>query len=253
MNRKQELYWTLFWFLAAALFNGCIYYTFGQIKAIDFGNAFIMEKLLSFDNLFVFILIFTHFNISSREQRSILNMGIIGAIILRGLCILGGVELITEFKWLLYGLGAVLVYSAYGIFFCDDSDDDISDSKIVKWCEKIHCSKFLICLICIELSDIIFAIDSIPAVLAITTDPIIAYSSNLFAILGLRSLYFVMTSIEDVMKKMNYGIGLVLLFIGIKMLLTDFIIIQPIVSLGITFAILLTNVCLILLRKKHYV
>lgn len=249
MTCKQALYWTAFWVLLAALFNSYIYYSYGAIKAAEFGNAYLMEKLLSFDNLFVFLLIFNHFGVPSVEQRTILNWGIAGAIILRAICILAGVELLGEFKWLLYVLGAVLVYSAYGIFFSGDEEQNIEDSKIVRICKKLHCSKFLVCLLAIEFSDIIFAMDSIPAVLAITSDTMIAYSSNLLAILGLRSLYFVMASIEEVMKKMSYGIGLVLLFIGTKMLLSDFIHIAPVVSLSITCGILLTNLIVILSRK----
>lgn len=245
MERKQALIWTGFWVLLAAIADGYIYYSMGIDRAVEFGNAYIMEKLLSFDNLFVFLLIFNHFNIKSKQQRKILNYGIIGAIVLRGLCIFSGMELINNFKWLVYGLGLVLVYSSYKIFTTNDDDDGIENSSIVKWCSSANISIFMATLISIELSDIIFAVDSIPVVLAITSSTMIAYSSNLFAIMGLRSLYFVMTSFSGYIEKMSHGIGIVLGFIGIKMLLTDFIHVPSIISLLITILILGTNALII--------
>lgn len=219
----------------------------GAMKAAEFGNAYIIEKLLSFDNLFVFSIIFEYFKVDN--QRKILNWGICGAIVLRAICIFSGMELINSFHWLLYVLGAVLVYSSYGIFFTGDGEDDIEDSSVIKFCKFVGCNKFLMCLIAIELSDVIFAMDSIPAVLAITNDSFIAYSSNIFAILGLRSLYFVMKGISGFMEKMNYGIGIVLFFIGAKMLLTDFIHIMPILSMTIIIGILGTNAALATILK----
>lgn len=251
MTFKQALCWTSFWITCAIAFNGYIYHTMGAVAAAEFGHAYLMEKLLSFDNLFVFLLIFEYFGIGGKDQRGILNVGIAWAFILRAICIFSGVALIAHLHWLLYGFGALLVYSGYKVFYSDDEDDDIGESRIVKFCQRFHANKFIICLIAIELSDIVFATDSIPAVLAITDNSFIAYTSNIFAILGLRSLYFVMTGIEGLMKKMTTGIGLVLLFIGIKMLLVDFVSIPPLLSLGITCAILLTNLIIIFITRKE--
>lgn len=231
LSTKSALLWTLFWIANAAIFNGGIYYYLGTDKAAEFASAYIVEKLLSFDNLFVFMLIFSYFKIEN--QRALLNYGLIGAVVLRGLCIFGGIEIVESFHWVLYIFGALLIWSGIKIFKDDDGDDEVG---LIKYIEKLGITPWVACLITIELSDILFAVDSIPAVLSITQDRFIAYSSNIFAILGLRSLYFLMTSIDGVMKDMQWGIGAVLIFIGAKMLIP--VAINPVASIVIVVGLL---------------
>lgn len=249
MSLQRAIGWTLFWILSAAIFNGGVYYFYGAEKAAEFATAYTIEKLLSFDNLFVFLLIFNYFKVPESDRRKVLNYGIAGAIILRAIFIGLGVAVVSQFHWLLYVMGAILLYSAWGIGFSDD-DDDISDSKVIKWANSLNIKPLFVWIIAIELSDIVFAIDSIPAALAISQDMFIIYTSNIFAILGLRSLFFVIQYLYDYIPQLKYGIALILAFIGVKMLL-------PLVdmhvesthSLIVVFSILVTNILIVAGRR----
>lgn len=246
MGVNKAIGWTLFWVVTAAIFNTGIYYFYGAAKAVEFATAYMIEKLLSFDNLFVFLLIFNHFKVSEKDRRKVLNYGLAGAAVLRALFIGFGITIVSQFQWLLYGMGAVLLYSAWGVAFKSDDNDNIGESRIVKLAQSFSIKPLLVWIIAIELSDIVFAIDSIPAALAISQDMFIIYIANIFAILGLRSLFFVIQYLYDYIPQLKYGIALILAFIGVKMLLPLVDIhIESLHSLMAVVAILATNILIV--------
>ena len=261
MSTKKALAWVAFWFSLAVCFNIGIYFLMGKEKALEFLGGYIIELSLSIDNLFLFILLFSSFCIKPQYQRRVLNYGIFGAVILRMLFIVLGVTVVNKFHWVLYIFGIILIISGIKMFFKHDEKekDNFKDSKILKLLgkiipitDKLSGEKFFVkknyilyvtplfaILILIEFTDILFAIDSIPAIFSITTDVFIVYASNIFAILGLRSLYFVLGSLHEKFRYVKYGIALILAFTGIKLFILMFHINIPIeLSLGIIFSIL---------------
>ncbi len=240
---KEALMWSVFWILLAVAFNFGVLYFFGKTKALEFLTGYLIEESLSVDNLFVFILIFGFFKIESRFQHKILFWGIIGAVIMRAVFIFAGVALIHQFNWIMYLFGAFLVYTGINLIFeKDDTEynpnrnffirgfkkvfpvtDDMSHSRFFVRKEKIlYATPFFIALLVIEASDLIFAVDSIPAVLSVSKDPFIVYTSNIFAILGLRSLYFALNGIMSYFHYLKYALSGILTFIGIKMCVNEF-------------------------------
>ena len=261
MSTKKALAWVAFWFSLAVCFNTGIYFLLGKEKALEFLGGYVIELSLSIDNLFLFILLFSSFCIKPQYQRRVLNYGIFGAVILRMLFIVLGVTVVNKFHWVLYIFGIILIISGIKMFFKHDEKekDNFKDSKILKLLgkiipitDKLSGEKFFVkknyilyvtplfaILILIEFTDILFAIDSIPAIFSITTDVFIVYASNIFAILGLRSLYFVLGSLHEKFRYVKYGIALILAFTGIKLFILMFHINIPIeLSLGIIFSIL---------------
>ena len=261
MSTKKALAWVAFWFSLAVCFNIGIYFLMGKEKALEFLGGYVIELSLSIDNLFLFILLFSSFCIKPQYQRRVLNYGIFGAVILRMLFIVLGVTVVNKFHWVLYIFGIILIISGIKMFFKHDEKekDNFKDSKILKLLgkiipitDKLSGEKFFVkknyilyvtplfaILILIEFTDILFAIDSIPAIFSITTDVFIVYASNIFAILGLRSLYFVLGSLHEKFRYVKYGIALILAFTGIKLFILMFHINIPIeLSLGIIFSIL---------------
>lgn len=225
------------------IYSGNAGHETGKSKSLEFIAGYLLEYSLSIDNLFVFIMIFNKFKIAPSFQPEILKWGIIGAIVLRGIMILLGSTLIQKFEWLLYFFGILLLYTAYNMFFHDKEQEfNPEDNYFIKIIKKIipftshhHHDKFFIrenkrilatplflTLAIIEISDVMFALDSIPAIFAITTDPLIVYTSNIFAIVGLRSLYFMINGIMDMFVHLQKGVSLVLFFIGLKMILPFF-------------------------------
>lgn len=250
MSLQKAISWTILWVIVAIFFNIGIYHFYGAEKASQFANVYIIEKLLSFDNLFVFLLIFNYFKVPERERRRVLNYGICGAIILRAIFIGFGIVVVNQFHGLLYGMGILLLYSAWGVAFCDEEEDKVSTSRVVRFAQSLSISPFFIWCIAIELSDIVFAIDSMPASLSISQDMLIVYMANIFAILGLRSLFFVIQYLYDYIPQLKYGIAIVLAFIGIKMLMPMMDIhIESIISLIIVISILVLNVLIIIATK----
>lgn len=265
---KEAMGWSVFWISVACVFGTFVYFHYGADLGNQWFTAYVLEKSLSVDNLFVISLIFTYFATPSQIQHRCLFWGIVGAIIFRGIFILGGVAIVDKFEWILYLFGAFLVYSGIKIIFSDDDAPEVHENAVVKWFKKhftiysnYEGSKFftktsvrgvikmvptvlLIVLIMIETTDIIFAVDSIPAAFGVSRDPFILYSSNIMAILGLRALYFVLLSIMEKFWMLKYGIGLVLSFIGAKMLLVDVFHISSNISLFITLGILTASVLL---------
>ncbi|MBI5355036.1 MAG: TerC family protein [Candidatus Aenigmarchaeota archaeon] len=239
LGRKDALLWSFIWISLALSFNVLVYIWNGPKSALEFTTGYIIEESLSVDNLFVFIIIFSYFGVKGEYQRRVLFWGIIGAFVMRGAMILLGVSLIQRFEWISYIFGIFLVYTGIKIGTENEVEIHPEDNVIVKYCRKLlpvtkdfHGSKFFIrdgaklmatplfvSLLVIESSDLLFAVDSVPAILSITTDPFIVYSSNVFAILGLRSLYFLLAGMMETFKYLKLGISGVLVFVGAKMLL----------------------------------
>lgn len=259
MSTKKALLWVAFWIGLALCFNVGIYFFMGKEKALEFLGGYIIEKSLSIDNLFLFIIVFSSFGIKPEYQRRVLNYGIAGALILRLIFVVLGVTIVNMFHWVLYVFGAILIISGIKMMFKHDENENFKESKIIKLLgkiipitDKLEGEKFFVrknkvlyatplfaILILIEFTDIIFAIDSIPAVFSITTDVFIVYTSNMFAILGLRSMYFVLGKLHEKFKYVKYGVALILTFTGIKLSVLFFDIKIPIeLSLGIIFTIL---------------
>lgn len=262
MSTKKALLWVLFWIGLAMIFNVGVYIFMGQEKALEFLGGFVIEKSLSVDNLFLFIMVFSSFGIRPEYQRRVLNYGIAGALILRLIFVLLGVTIVNMFHWMLYIFGAILIISGIKMMFGNENND-VKDSKIIKLLGKVipvtdnlEGNKFFVrknkvlyatplfaVLILIEFTDIIFAVDSIPAIFSITTDPFIVYTSNIFAILGLRSMYFVLGNLHEKFKYVKYGVALILTFTGVKLSLLMFDVKIPIeLSLTVIISILVLSI-----------
>lgn len=265
---KESLIWSVVWILLAFAFNGYIFIDQGSKAALTFLTGYLLEKSLSIDNLFVFILIFSAFNIPKKYQHKVLFWGILGAIVFRALFIYAGITLITHFHFTVYILGFILIYSGVAIFRQKDHPETQEDNKLIRWLKSslpftqdINKGKFWIrnrgkllftpvflALLAIEISDIIFAVDSVPAILAITKDPMIAYTSNIFAILGLRALYFAVEGMITRFHYLKYGLAVILMFVGLKMLLVDFAEIP--VELSLLFILLILSAAIFISMKS---
>jgi tellurite resistance protein TerC len=273
IRRKKALLLTLFWVAIALLFNLFVYYAIGKEAALQFFTGFLIEKSLSVDNLFVFLLVFSYFKIPAHFQHKVLFWGIIGAIFFRITLILLGVKFIQEFHWATAVLGLILL--ATGVKFAFQKEEEMHPEKnilvrvvrkflplsvrggrgqfFVKIRGKWMMTTLFLVHLTIESSDVIFALDSIPAIFAVTTDPFIIYTSNIFAILGLRSLYFVLSGYFHKLRFFKYGLAAILVFIGAKMLLMRFYDMSLFLCLGVVIAILAATTTLSLLypqRKK---
>jgi tellurite resistance protein TerC len=269
MSTRKAIYWSVFWIALSLLLNWGVFLFYGQQKAVAFFTGYIIEKSLSVDNLFVFLIIFTFFDISPAHQRRILNYGIIGVIILRGLLIFIGAGLVVRFNWILYIFGIILIYSGYKMAFGKERKVEPERNLILNWFKKLfpvknsytgnhfflkengvlYATPMIIVLIVIETTDIVFAIDSIPAIFGITADPFIVFGSNLMAVLGLRSLYFVLERMQRAFVYMKYGVGVVLFFIGAKMLVADYFEISTVVSLSVVVCILTASVLISYIKR----
>lgn len=271
MPLRKAIYWSIFWVVLSLSFNLVLYYTHGPQKALEFLTGYIIEKSLSVDNLFVFLIVFTIFGVELKDQRRVLNYGIVGVIILRGILIILGSTLVEEFHFILYLFGAMLIYAGYRVVFGEDAKIEpernvavrlfrtlmpvdntyVGHQFILKQAGKWVATPLFVCLMVIETTDVVFAIDSIPAIFAITTDPFIVLTSNLMAVLGLRSMYFVLAEVHASFIYVKYGVGVVLAYVGVKMLIMDLFKIDTAVSLGIILAILTTSVLLSFLKTRH--
>jgi tellurite resistance protein TerC len=267
---KEALTWSGIWIFLALCFNGFIYYMFGETKALEFFTGYVIEKALSVDNIFVFVLIFTYFQIPSIYQHKVLFWGILGALVMRVIFIFAGVALLEKFHWTIYIFGAILIFTGIKMLFDRDKKMEPEKNPVIKLFRKfipttneLHGDKFFIkqnqksvatplfvALIMIEVTDLIFAVDSIPAILAVSQDHFIVYTSNVFAILGLRSLYFALSNIIDRFKYLAVGLAIILVFVGIKMVLIDFYKIPIHISLLIIFFILTSSVIFSLNKTK---
>lgn len=268
ISLKEALTWSGIWISLSLLFNVYVYYTRGIDDALSFFTGYLIEKSLSVDNLFVFLLIFTYFKTPSSSLHKVLFYGVLGALILRAIFIGLGLALIHYFVWMIYLFGLFLIYTGVKLAFSHSKNVQPEKSLAVRLAKKIFPftddykddrffwrkkgTPLLLVLIAIETTDVIFALDSIPAILAITHDPYIVYTSNIFAILGLRSLYFVLAHLWGFFHLLHYGLALILVFIGIKMTLSDIYHISVGISLAVVFLILVISILLSLLfpQKK---
>ncbi len=258
---KESLIWTAVWIILALLFNLGIYlYSSSTELALQYLSGYLIEKSLSMDNLFVFLVIFTYFGVPNRYQHNVLFWGILGALIFRAIFIFAGVALINRFHWIIYVLGAFLLYTGYKMIYEEGEEIDPERNPVLKVVRKIfpvtssfHGDNFFtringklfatplfIVLIMIETTDVMFAVDSIPAILAISRDPFIVYSSNVFAILGLRALFFALAGIMQLFEYLHYGLAAILIFVGLKMLLSEWIHLPVWIALSV-IAIILTG------------
>jgi tellurite resistance protein TerC len=237
---RQALSWSMVWVSLALAFNVGIYYFLGQTKALEFFTGYIIEKSLSIDNLFVFIMIFSYFKIRGEHQARVLKWGIIGALVLRALFIFTGIELLTAFHWMFYLFGALLLFTAWKMAFGGEDEVHPDKNLLVMLARKLFpftkqvrgdwfftrrkgllvASPLFLTLVMVESSDVLFAIDSIPAILAVTLDPFIVFTSNIFAIMGLRALFFLLASVMGMFVYLKLGISFILAFVGGKMIAT---------------------------------
>jgi len=268
---REAACWTLVWVTLALAFNIGVYYELGKEKALEFLAGYLIEQSLSVDNLFVFIMIFSYFHISKKHQPKILKWGIIGALALRAVFIVAGIDLIERFSWTIYFFGGILVITGIKMGFGKEEELEPEKNlavriirRFIPITKRIRSDKFFVhrrgitaatplflALVVIETSDVIFAIDSIPAVLSITRDPLIVYTSNAFAIMGLRSMYYLLANVMGMFVYLKPGVSFILAFVGFKMLLTHTQFRIPIhFSLGVIFGVLVISVLASVLTAK---
>jgi tellurite resistance protein TerC len=278
---KEALGWSLGWVSLAFLFAGLMWWyldanvgrEFANQKGAEFLSGYLIEKALSVDNIFVFLMIFSYFAVPPEMQRRVLLYGVVGAIVMRAVMILLGAWMIAQFSWILYVFGAFLVFTGVKMLIFADKEADLGDNPLLRWLrghmkisndydgEKFttringvrYFTPLMLVLLLIEISDVIFAVDSIPAIFAITKDPFIVFTSNMFAIMGLRALYFLLADSAERFHLLKYGLALVLLFVGGKMLLAYWFHVPVLVSLSIVGAILLISIIasLVMTRGKE--
>ena len=269
----EALRWSIVWVSLSLAFNGYVYAAFGQEKALEFMSAYFIEEALSVDNIFVFVVLFRYMKVPAEYLHRVLFAGILGALILRGIFIFAGLAIIERLHSSLYVFGAFLLITGIKMWWFADEKPDLAQNPAIRWIRRhmnvtdnLHGERFfvlrnqgsrmvryatplLLVLILVELSDLIFAVDSIPAIFAITTDPFIVLTSNVFAILGLRAMYFLLADMADRFTLLKYGLAIVLMFIGVKMLLIDLYPIPVLLSLGVVAAIIGTSIVLSLRQR----
>lgn len=259
---KESLAWTAVWICLAMMFNAWVYHKMGHQKGLEFLTGYIIEKSLSVDNIFVISLIFSYFRVPAQYQHRVLFWGVLGALFFRIIFIFAGVALIQKFNWMIYVFGGFLVFTGLKMLREEEKHIEIEANPMIKFVKrfwkispnfdgehfrtthngiKMFTPLFLV-LVMIETTDIIFAVDSIPAILAITPDPYIVFTSNVFAILGLRSLYFALNGIMEMFEYINYALAGILAFVGVKMIISSWYHVPTIVSIGVIFTLLISSI-----------
>lgn len=266
MSMKQAAGWSILWVTLSLLFNAAFWWYLAETQgrevadpqALAFLTGYLIEKSLAVDNVFVWLMLFSYFSVPPALQRRVLVYGVLGAIVLRTIMIFAGTWLITQFEWLLYVFGAFLLFTGVKMALAKEDESGIGEKPMVRWLRGhlrmtdtienehffvrknglLYATPLLLVLIMVEFSDVIFAVDSIPAIFAVTTDPFIVLTSNLFAILGLRAMYFLLSGVAERFSMLKYGLAVILVFIGIKMLIVDYYHIPIAISLGVVFGIL---------------
>jgi tellurite resistance protein TerC len=270
LSMKQALGWSAFWISLAAIFAVLLGTWQGKTAALEFSTGYVIELSLSADNLFIFLMVFRYFHLPQEEQHHVLFWGILGAIVMRAIFIFAGVGLIHRFHWIIYGFGALLVITGVRMIFRHGEQvhpernplvrafrrffpvtQNYEGSKFFVRRDRICATPLLLVLIVIETTDLLFAIDSIPAVLSITLNSFIVYTSNIFAILGLRSLFFALSSLLNIFEYLHYGISCVLVFVGMKMILSHSYPIRTEISLVVVATILLITIVASLWKRKR--
>jgi tellurite resistance protein TerC len=266
---REAVAWSVGWILLAAAFAALVYFWHGRETAVEFTTGYIIELSLSVDNLFIFLLIFRYFKVPSDYQHKVLFWGIVGALVMRGMFIVVGIGLIRKFHWIIFVFGAFLVYSGVRLLGTKETGIDPEKNPMVRLFRrlmpvtadyegdkflvrrpKLYATPLLVVLVVVEVTDLLFATDSIPAVLAITLKPLVVYTSNVFAILGLRSLFFVLAGMMDIFHYLHYGLAVVLIFIGGKMLASDYFEIPTVWALGAVGGVLLISMAASVVRPK---
>ena len=269
---KESIAWTVVWVVLAMLFNLGIAHYMGDAKGLEFFTGYVIEKSLSVDNVFVFALLFSYFAVPPLHQHKVLFWGILGALIMRAIMIFLGAALIERFAWIIYVFGAFLILTGIKMIVKREEEIHPERNPLVRWFKKLMpvtndyrddkffvrengvrmATPLFVVLLLVEFSDLIFAVDSIPAIFAVTKDPFIVYTSNVFAILGLRSLYFALAGVMDKFHYLKVGLGVVLSFVGVKMMLGHTAWkIDTHVSLGVIVAVLSASIIVSLLRPKY--
>jgi tellurite resistance protein TerC len=266
---REALAWSATWIGLACVFAVLVHFRFGHATAIEFVTGYVIELSLSVDNLFIFLLIFRYFHVSPAHQHKVLFWGIVGALVMRGIFIVVGIGLIRRFHWITYIFGALLVYSGIKLFRQDAATIKPEDNPVLRLFRRwvpvtqnyegdkfvvrhrgLYATPLLVVLVVVETTDLLFATDSIPAVLAITLKPFIVYTSNVFAILGLRSMFFVLSGVMELFHYLHYGLAVVLIFIGAKMVASDYYQIPTVIALGVVAGVLLISVVASLLHPE---
>ncbi len=268
VSLREAVFWSIIWTLVALVFNAWVYFRFGDQAGLEFLTGYVIERSLSFDNIFVFIVIFNYFAVPAQYQHRVLFWGILGALISRGIFVLLGAALLARFEWLFWVFGAFLIWTGAKILLQKESEIHpeknpllLAFERFVPFTTKYHGQKFFIreagkwvatplmlVLVVVEATDVVFAVDSIPAVFGVTRDPFIVFTSNIFAILGLRALYFLLAGLMHKFRYLSVGLGLVLVFIGVKMVIEKWFHIPTLLSLGAVIAILAVAMIWSLLR-----
>lgn len=272
---RESLFWSIVWVSIAIAFNVGVYFMLGPQAGIEFATGYVIEKALSVDNIFIFVMLFTYFQVPLMYQHRVLFWGVIGAIIMRGILIAVGAALLAKFHWIIYVFGALLLFTGAKMAFQKHEEKNPEDNPVIRFLRRFipvttehHGQKFFVrqkgadgrlatfatplfmVLVLVELSDLVFAVDSVPAIFAVTTDPFIVLSSNVFAILGLRSLFFLLAGIVHKFHLLKMGLSLILVFVGAKMMLLDVFKIPVLASLAVVAAILVGSVVLSLVFPK---
>jgi len=266
---REALLWSAMWIALAAIFAVIVYFWHGRVPALEFVTGYVIELSLSVDNLFVFLLIFRYFQVPTVHQHKVLFWGILGALVMRAIFILAGVGLIRQFHWIIYFFGALLVYSGIKLFRQENAEihpeknpllrlfrrwipvtKDYEGAKFFVRRPGLYATPLFVVLLVVETTDVLFAVDSIPAILAITLDAFIVYTSNVFAILGLRSMYFALAGMMELFHYLHYGLSLVLIFVGGKMLVSHYYQVPTELALGIVAGILIISVVASMLHPR---
>lgn len=262
VSMKEATIWTIVWISLALLFNALIYFYAGPEPALQFLTGYLIEKSLSVDNIFVFVMLFAYFSVPVVYQHRVLFWGILGALVMRGLLIGVGAYLIAQFHWVIYIFGAFLIFTGIRMAMQKDDHVDVEANPVVKLLRRfipvtqqyrghsffvreagrLFATPLFVVLVVVETTDLIFALDSIPAIFAVTTDPFLVYTSNVFAILGLRSLYFLLAGVMTKFRFLKVGLSAILVFVGIKMLIAEYYHMPIVLSLGVIASILAISI-----------
>jgi tellurite resistance protein TerC len=266
---REALTWSLLWIGLAGAFAVLVYSRYGHATGVEFVTGYVIELSLSVDNLFIFLLIFRYFRVAPEHQHKVLFWGIVGALVMRGIFIVVGIGLIQRFHWITYIFGALLVYSGIKLFRQQGvgiepennpvlrlfrrwvpMTENYEGDKFVVRRARLYATPLLAVLVLVETTDVLFATDSIPAVLAITLKPFIVYTSNVFAVLGLRSMYFLLAGMMELFHYLHYGLAAILIFVGTKMLVSNYYPIPTWIALGVVAGVLLISVLASLLNPQ---
>ena len=266
---KEALAWSAAWISMAAVFSVIVLYWHGRTSSLEFITGYVIELSLSVDNLFVFLVIFRYFKVPAHDQHKVLFWGIVGALVMRSIFILAGVTLINRFHWIIYVFGALLIYSGFKLLRQGETEIHPEHNPILRIFRRyvpvtkdyvgdkffirkpgLFATPLFVVLLVVETTDVLFAVDSIPAVLAITRDAFIVYTSNVFAIMGLRSMYFALAGLIEMFRYLHYGLAVVLMFVGVKMIGSNYLHLPTWVALGVVVVVLGVAVVASILNPK---